>query len=485
MVKKKSAGRKKTTKKKTSKKKASVKKKVASKKNSKKKTSKKTTKKQTKKKSLTPKKNEKAQKVLDKALEKIQPDKKLMENFQKDLDSFVKKVKKRISDSGLEAEVFVGGSFAKDTVVKKEKYDADVFIRFSKEYKDKDLSKLTKKLLKGMNKQKIHGSRDYFRLKPRKGFIIEVVPVLKIDKPEEAENVTDLSYSHVKYIKDKVKSKKIINEIKLAKAFCEANKCYGAESYIHGFSGYALELLIIYYGSFLNFIRDISKFVSGGENEKLVIDIEGKFKNKNEVMLDMNKSKLQSPIILIDPTYKKRNSLAALSLETFEKFREISSEFLSAPDLHFFEKQKTDINEVRKQAKVKGKKFTLLEAKTKKQPGDIAGTKLSKFYKHLTEEISKYFEIHDKGFNYNMKKSARFFFVLKPKKEIVFMGPLVRDTENVKKFKKQHKNVLQKGGRFYAIEKIDFGIKQFLKKWKKKNKRKMKEMSIKKLRILE
>ena len=57
----------------------------------------------------------------------------------------------------------------------------------------------------------------------------------------------------------KVRSKKILDEIKIAKAFCHANNCYGAESYINGFSGYGLELLVYYYGGFLRFIKAVSK----------------------------------------------------------------------------------------------------------------------------------------------------------------------------------------------------------------------------------
>ena len=125
----------------------------------------------------------------------------------------------------------------------------------------------------------IHGSRDYLRIKISPSFFIEVIPAIKIKNPKEAENITDLSYSHVNYIKRKIKSQKILDEIKLAKVFCYANHCYGAESYINGFSGYGLELLIYYYGSFLKFIKTVSKI-----KEKTVLDIEKDYKNKQEIL---------------------------------------------------------------------------------------------------------------------------------------------------------------------------------------------------------
>ncbi len=470
-------------KKSTKKKKTTSKKKIPNKKTkSKKKTKGKSVKKESAKK--TSKKDKEIKETLNKIIDEITPEEKLINNHEKEIKNFINKIEKRIKKLNINAEVFLGGSFAKNTVVKKEKYDADIFIRFSKEYKN--ISKITKKILKGIKKQKVHGSRDYYRVRARKNFIIEVVPVLMINSPEEAENVTDLSYEHVNYINKKIKTKEILDEIKLAKSFCEANKYYGAESYINGFSGYALELLIIHYGSFLEFIKDMAKLKQG--NQKLIIDIEKKYKNKNEIAFDLNQSKIQSPIILIDPTYKKRNSLAALSYETFENFKKTCKDFLEAQNkekIKYFKKHKTNLKKVKKQSKKQDLNFILLEAKTNKQSGDIAGTKLSKFYKHLREEISKYFEIYNKGFNYDMKHSSKFFFVLKPKKEIIFMGPPVGDKENVKKFKKQHENVLQKRGRFYALEKVTNNPQEFIKNWKKSNKRKLKEMSIKKLKVLE
>jgi tRNA nucleotidyltransferase (CCA-adding enzyme) len=128
---------------------------------------------------------------------------------------------------------------------------------------------------------------------------------------------------HVKIFNKKIKSKKILEEIKLAKAFCSANGTYGAESYINGFSGYALELLVYYYGSFEKFLKEAVK----DRKDKLIIDIEKKYKNSKEILLQLNGSKLLSPIIVIDPTCKERNVLAALSYETYDKFKICAKNF--------------------------------------------------------------------------------------------------------------------------------------------------------------
>ena len=268
---------------------------------------------------------DKTSSILKSVLEKISPSQEELKEYDKIIDNFLEKVKKRIESLKIEANLFVGGSFAKKTVIKKDHYDVDVFIIFDRKYKAEDISKITKKILNGYeNLMKIHGSRDYFKIKIREDFFIEIIPVLKVNKLEEVENTTDLSFSHVRYINKKTKNKKLLDEIRLAKAFCYANGTYGAESYISGFSGYALELLIIHYGSFLSFVRAIAKDKG---KDKIIIDIEKSYKNKKDILTDVSGAKLLSPIVLIDPTHKKRNALAALSAETYMRFKKTAGKF--------------------------------------------------------------------------------------------------------------------------------------------------------------
>ncbi len=417
--------------------------------------------------------------ILKEVLAKVEPPKEELKIIENSLKEFLGKFEKKLKALKINAEIFVGGSFAKNTVIKKDYYDIDIFIRFDKKYKDDEISKLTNKILKGfVNVSVIHGSRDYFRIKISPSFSIEIIPVIKVKNPRESKNITDLSYSHVNYIKRKL-TKKMLEDIRIAKAFCYANHCYGAESYINGFSGYALELLVYYYGSFLKFIKAISKM-----EDKIIIDIEKQYKNKQEILMDLNSSKLKSPIILIDPTYKQRNALAALSEETLEKFRKACKKFLKNPSIKSFEIKKTDLEKIKQNAKKRKYEFILLEAKTDRQEGDIAGTKLLKFYNHLNDEISKFFGIKNKGFNYNGGKSARYFFVVEMKKEILAKGPSVKDKKNIRMFKKKHRHTFEKSGRIYAKEKIKFDIKKFVDSWKIKNKRRIREMGVKGLKVV-
>lgn len=434
--------------------------------------------------------------VLKKVLEKVQPSEKELKETEKIVKDFTSRLEKSLESLKLDAQVFVGGSLAKKTLIKKDKYDGDIFVRFekqnsktlnkqnkSKKIAKQNISELTYKALtklKGISPKVVHGSRDYFQIQITPWLCLEIIPVIKADNPKQAENITDLSYHHVKYLAKKLKDKKIVQEIILAKAFCHAQKVYGAESYIRGFSGYSLELLVYYYKSFTKLLEAVSKLKKG---EKLIVDIEKYYKNKNQIFMDLNESKTKSPIILIDPTYKQRNALATLSEEVFERFKEKAQEFLKNPNESFFEKQELNLSEIKYLAEKRNLDFLLAEAETLKQEGDIAGSKLLKFFNHLCFELQKRFDLREKGFEYVGGHKAIYFFVAKSKKKIILTGPLEKDSENSTRFRAEHKNSFVKSGRLFAEQEIPEKIKDYLSVWKAKNKQKINEMDISELRF--
>ena len=420
--------------------------------------------------------------VLKEVLDKINPTKEELNSIDKYLKQFISQFEKKLKSSKISAEIFVGGSFAKKTMIRKGGYDIDVFVRFDEKYKKQDISNLTEKILRSFKSENlisIHGSRNYFKINVNSTFFVEIIPVLKVKNPKQAENITDLSYFHVNYIKRKLKTEKMLEDVRLAKAFCHANKCYGAESYISGFSGYALELLIYHYKGFLNFLMAMEK-IKGKE----IIDIEKLYKNKYEIAMNMNSAKMGSPIVLIDQTYKERNALAALSHDTFKKFQEACRKFLKNPSKESFEIKEIDLGRIKKNAEKSNAEFILIKAETEKQEPGVAGSKLLKFYKHISEEVEKFYKISNKGFEYNEKKEAEFFFVVKKKHEIIQQGPNSRDRDNVFLFRKHHRNTFMKKERIYARDKFDKKIKEFIEEWKSINSRKVKEMHIKNLEII-
>jgi tRNA nucleotidyltransferase (CCA-adding enzyme) len=258
------------------------------------------------------------------------------------------------------------------------------------------------------------------------------------------------------------------DEIRLAKSFAHAQNCYGAESYIHGFSGYGLELLISYYGSFLKFI----KAVVGYSGKKIVID-PMKFYGRGKVLNELNESKTSSPMIFIDPTFKERNALAGLNDETFNKFREVCKKFLKKPSVKFFDK--IEVAELFK----KYPDVKIVKIKTNKQAGDIAGSKSKKFFEFFVYSLKKEFEIKKQGFDYDDKKNvALFYFVLEKRGVEVVRGPPVTSVHHLSKFKKAHKGAFIKNHIAYAKIQHKMSFEQWFKWFKKKEVKIIKEMGI-------
>lgn len=419
-------------------------------------------------------------KLLKEQLGKIKLSEKENKDINSEIKSFLGKLKTKINSLCIKPEIFLGGSAAKKTVIKKERHDIDIFLRFDKSISEEEIANEIKKLdkIEGYDGRFVKGSRVYLNF-DKDNIAFEVIPVLNIKKPEEARNVTDLSYFHVKYVLNCVnKNKKIADEIKICKAFVHSSGYYGAESYIKGFSGYSIELLMCYYKSFVKFLKEIVKV-----KDKLVIDPEKNYKNKRDILLNLNESKLDSPVILIDPTFKERNALAALSTETFKKFQDYCKGFLKNPSGSFFEIKKIDEEKLKEEAKKKKAEFVKIMVVTNKQKGDIAGSKLLKFYKFLIKDTDKFFEIYSKNFEYLDQDFAYYYFVLKKKNERILEGPPLKLKDAVENFKKEHKETFIKNDRVYCKEKIGFDFNQFFNKFKNENKGVMNDMGITNIKL--
>jgi len=192
----------------------------------------------------------------------------------------------------------------------------------------------------------------------------------------------------------------------------------------------------------------------------------------------MNENKLQSPIILVDPTFKERNALASLGYSTLKKFQQSASEFLRNPSSEYFELKPIEIDKMKKIALKRKGEFIHLNIKTDRQIGDIAGTKLSKFSKVLEREVGKYFKIIIHEFEYSMEDYADLYLVLVSKKQFTRIGPPLHMKKHVRSFKKQHRKTYEKNKFIHAKIEIKFTAKAFLDVWNKDNKKIKDEMSI-------
>lgn len=405
------------------------------------------------------------------------PPEKDLKDMNEQAKIIIERLKKEIKKKNMQIQIFLGGSFAKNTLVQRKSYDVDIYLRCNSKIlsRPEKIKKLVEEIARkeDMNFEIIHGSRDYYQIKIKEEVVFEIIPVLKISNPKKAENVTDLSYFHVAYVNKRL-NKKLEREVRITKKFCQSIGVYGAESWIRGLSGYAVECLIIYYKTFDNFVKNIAKIKKGS-----VIDI-AKLYRKNEALIEMNESRRQSPIIVVDPTYKERNVISALSDESFNILQEKAKNFIKSPSLDYFVIPESRVEELRK---IQSENlFISFSLTTDKQAGDIAGTKLKRVCEFIIREIEKTYFVKNYAFDYYGKEKAICGVLVSSDKLKEKMGPPDKMKEAVKGFRKVNPNAVLRKGKWYAtIE--NRSINEYVKEVIEKYQKVLNEMGLNKIEI--
>lgn len=371
---------------------------------------------------------------LKKVFESIIPSKEEEKTLKKSYTDFLKTIKADLKK--YKAEAVLGGSIGKGTWLRGD-HDIDIFILFKDE---KDISNTLEKILKKSFKstERIHGSRDYFRIKFN-NYSFELVPVLKIKKINEAKNVTDCSVFHIKWVNKKT-TKKLKNEIRLVKQFCKSAKVYGAETYIKGLSGYVLEILTVYFKSFNGFVKGILKLKEG-----TIIDL-----SRHKKALDRNKL---SPIILIDPVQGDRNAAAALSQEKFNALKSRCLAFQKSPTLAFFLIKKPGLESLKKKFQI------VLELKPLEGKDDVVGTKILKVFEYIRDKLNLTGFIVT-GSHWEFQTPTYLSFSVKNKEisqEYLHLGPPIASLEHAESFREKYKGfkVFEQSNRLAVILKRD------------------------------
>ncbi len=384
------------------------------------------------------KKNKVTQKEHDEILQKI--------------DSFLHEIRAALQKEKIEAYAMLGGSAAKGTFLKHD-FDCDIFIRFVyDQYKEKDISELLEKALKKIAKldyERVHGSRDYFQGK-WKDLHWECIPVLYIQNKDMARNITDVSPLHVEWLNQHL-SEKLRDEILLTKLFFKAQKVYGAESYMNGFSGHIVDLLTVYYGSFKELLENIENW-----GEKQVINMTQHQINLNQ----LNPDKLQSAIIVIDPIQPERNAAAAVSYEQFYQIKNQATLFLENPSTEYFKRKaitKKELIEMKKEAQKTDAIFIALQALPMHGKLDTIGTKITKALEHIETELRiNDFTVEKTGWDWEevQEKPMLVWLQIKEKelsKTKEHIGPPLKLHNDVEAFRKKHKKVYFREEKIYAI----------------------------------
>ncbi|MFT4326937.1 MAG: hypothetical protein ACMXYK_05530, partial [Candidatus Woesearchaeota archaeon] len=128
----------------------------------------------------------------------------------------------------------------------------------------------------------------------------------------------------------------------------------------------------------------------------VVLDIDKQYAGK-DISFFMNKAKIESPLVVVDPILPERNAAAALSKECFSKMISAAKQYLKKPKKTFFV-----ILAIKESFLKKHKKGIVITFSPVKGSKDIAGTKALKAFEYLCKAIENNgFILKDKDWSFS------------------------------------------------------------------------------------
>ncbi|MCL2318400.1 MAG: CCA tRNA nucleotidyltransferase [Methanomassiliicoccaceae archaeon] len=251
-------------------------------------------------------------------LAKIKPTAEEVRSIDKAANDLIKAVQDFVNSQGIEAEARFVGSYAKGTYLSDP--DLDLFLLFPETATPKELE--TAGLAAGeavMGKvEKMYSEHPYAR-GVYEGIEVDLVPSYAIKTTEKLRTSVDRTPFHTKYIAENIKDYQK-DEVRLLKKFMKGIGVYGAEPNTRGFSGYLCELLVIYYGSFLNVLDGASGWKEG----------------RTIALGEKRGPPMIGSLIVYDPVDVRRNVASAVHIDTMALFITASKAYLASPSEKFF-----------------------------------------------------------------------------------------------------------------------------------------------------
>ena len=232
-----------------------------------------------------------------------------------------------LAEEGLEAEVRLEGSLAKDTWLSGEA-DVDIFVRFRPEVPRKFFKtrflELARQAAEGYEQVERYAEHPYLECLAN-GVRVNIVPCYAV-APGEWLSATDRTPYHTDYVRSRL-DERLKGEVRLMKKFMKGIGAYGAELRVGGFSGYLCELLVLYYGGFLGALKGALRWRKG-----TVIDPAGYYEGREEEAREL----FRHHLIVVDPVDAARNAAASVRLDKMAAFVAAAREFLARPSEVFF-----------------------------------------------------------------------------------------------------------------------------------------------------
>jgi len=262
---------------------------------------------------------------LDEVSRRVTPHPEERTKIAKIADSVRLKVSEAASKAGLEADVRLDGSVAKDTWLSHEA-DVDIFMRVPSSLAREDLETRCLAVARDAvtNYVERYAEHPYIETVVE-GVKVNIVPCFNVERGKW-KSATDRTPFHTEYMKRRLDDA-LRREVRLTKRFSKGVGVYGAEMKVRGFSGMLCETLTLHYRSFQGLLRDAASWKRGQ-----LVDVEEFYKDLEKDIPDL----FPESLVVVDPVDKGRNVAAAVADEKMWLFVAASRRFLEEPELTFF-----------------------------------------------------------------------------------------------------------------------------------------------------
>ena len=289
-----------------------------------------------------------------------------------------------LREHGIHAEITLQGSIAHDTWLSGDR-DLDIFVLFPGDWTREDLEKKALPLLiescrKIGSCELRYAEHPYVRVWYN-GVEADIVPGLKLDDPSLAKTAVDRTPFHTKYINSKLTEEQR-DHVRLLKKFMKTLEIYGAEVRVHGFSGYAIELLIATYTSFKRVLEEVSKW-------KIPVFVNTLGEKFNSELKRALVSRYPSSCIYMpDPVDPLRNVTASVNIRSLSIFMLASKCYISNPGLEFFE-QPTPLSIIELEEAISGRCIVFLTYELREPlPPDVIWGEASRVASRIARFLS-------------------------------------------------------------------------------------------------
>ncbi|AGJ62515.1 CCA tRNA nucleotidyltransferase [Saccharolobus islandicus] len=286
------------------------------------------------------------------------------EEDKKGIEKVLEIIRERLNKLDFEVE----GSFRKGTWLRQDT-DIDVFVFYpkdvGKEYLERNALNDIINRIKDLDYTLAYAEHPYVIVNIN-NVEVDIVPALRVESGDKAITAVDRTPFHTKYVTSHL-DERGKDEVRLLKRFMKGIGVYGAELKVQGFSGYATELLIIYYGNFRKVLEEASKW-------------------KHPIKIELTKPMkiFSEPLIIPDPVDPKRNVTAAVSLKNIATFSIAAKYYLKNPSIEFFFPSK------KVEEKVKGDVLILRLNLDEKSSEDIVWGQIKRSLNKIERALKQY-----------------------------------------------------------------------------------------------